>query len=287
MSELLDSVLESLASLIGGADQREALVWPKARAQAFDGFEIFDARIADNDQELLWSDPVDAPVWPMDVRWAFRVDASGTIGAHGWAFKRVNTLKPQHWRGKLRIVLPRMVEHHELFVPPSGAALSSIAPLGITGKSVVIAGSRNDPMSGLRYDQLQCYEVTAREAYTQNETFDVGLAHGIELRREYLWSVLLGEEGVPRARFVTDIVGVRESFRLRDIPPGAKRRAALRHWVREHWRKTARESEQDRAWIRAHLRGATDFSWNGLSCRVEPSREDARKAASAKGTRNA
>jgi len=105
------------------------------------------------------------------------------------------------------------------------------------------------------------------------------LAHGIMLRREYLWSVLLGEPGIPRARFVTDPLGVREAFRLRDIPSGKSRRAALRHWVRNHWRKHGRDSEADRAWVRAHMRGATDFTWNGFMCRVEPSRDDMRRNA--------
>jgi len=277
---LLDSVLESLASLIAGEDGRTALVWPKARVAAFDGFEMFDNRIKDSEgTELLFTDPSDAPVWPMDVRWAFRVDSSGRAGADGWMFKRVTTLRPQDWRGKLRYVLPRMVEHHEMFVPPNGHAESSIAPLAITGKTVSIAGSRNHPMSGFAMDHSQVYEVTAREANTRNEVFDVGLAHGLELRREYLWSVLLGEEGIPRARFVTDILGIREAFRLREAPAGKSRRAALRHWVREHWRRQNRESAADRAWVRAHLRGATEFAWSGLRCRIEPSREDDKKEA--------
>lgn len=275
---LLDSVLESLASLVAGADERSALVWPKARAAAFDGFEMFDTRSEGGD-DLLFTDPSDAPVWPMDVRWAFRVDAAGRVGDAGWIFKRVSTLRPQQWRGRLRMVLPRMVEHHELFVPPSGRALGSCAPLAIAGKSVTIAGTRSHPAAGLGVDHSQVYEMTPREANTSNETFDVGLAHGMELRREYLWSVLLGEEGIPRARFVTDLIGVREAFRLRDVPAGRSRRAALRHWVREHWRMQRDASATDRAWVRAHLRGATEFGWGGLSCRLEPSREDARKAA--------
>jgi hypothetical protein len=55
---------------------------------------------------------------------------------------------------------------------------------------------------------------------------------GFSLRRRYLWSVLIGEaEDEPRGRFVTDPLGVREVFRLRDVPPGKQRRAALLHWV--------------------------------------------------------
>jgi hypothetical protein len=90
--------------------------------------------------------------------------------------------------------------------------------------------------------------------------------------------VLLGEEGVPRARFVTDPIGVRAAFRLRDIPAGKTRRAALRHWVQEHWRKRRDPSKEDRAFVREYLRGATHFGWSGLSCQIEPSKEDQRRA---------
>jgi hypothetical protein len=55
----------------------------------------------------------------------------------------------------------------------------------------------------------------------------VRLVAGFSLRRRYLWSVLIGEaEDEPRARFVTGPLGVRELFRLRDVPPGKQRRAA-------------------------------------------------------------
>jgi hypothetical protein len=86
------------------------------------------------------------------------------------------------------------------------------------------------------------------------------------------WRVLLGWDGYPRITFVTDAAGVREVFRLRDIPDGKARRIALRHWVTSHWRKTQDEDVDHK--VRAHLRGATEFRWNGLSCKIIPSIED-------------
>lgn len=283
---VLDAVLDSLASLVGGEDKRRYNVWPKARAEAFDGFEVFDP-VLHRDDFVLRSDPGDAPVWPMDARWAFRVFAADNeMGlADGWLFKRVNTLRPADWRGRLSRVFPRMVEHHELHVPASGDAVGSSGPLAVSGGRVFDVGVRNHARAGLdRVDTRSMYGASpAGGVDAAVEAFDVGLAHGVELRREYLWSVLLGEEGIPRARFVTDPLGVREAFRLRDIPPGRARRDALRHWVREHWRKRGREGAGDRAWVRAHLRGATEFGWSGLCCRIEPSREDARASVRSPG----
>jgi len=93
--------------------------------------------------------------------------------------------------------------------------------------------------------------------------------------REKNWRVHLGYEGSPTISFVTDPVGAREAFRLRDIPNGEGRRKALRHWVEEHWRKQ-RDCEVK---VRSHFRGIESFTWNGLKCRILPSAEDQDRAA--------
>lgn len=85
------------------------------------------------------------------------------------------------------------------------------------------------------------------------------------------WRVLIGWENSPRVMFTTDPLGVREVFRLRDIPNGASRRSALRHWVTDHWRRTG---EEKRSEVRAHLRGSVEFSWGGLRCKIVPSAAD-------------
>lgn len=88
------------------------------------------------------------------------------------------------------------------------------------------------------------------------------------------WKVRLGYTGLPRITFNTDPDGVREVFRLRDVPEGRTRRAALRHWVSEHWRTFGDERPIE---VRKHLRGKVDFTWNGLRCEIEPSLADRRE----------
>ena len=95
------------------------------------------------------------------------------------------------------------------------------------------------------------------------------LALGLALAARYEWSVWLGYGDGPRVRFLSEPARAREVFRLRDIPPGRKRRAALRNWVEGHWRRYGPD-DGDRAWIKRHLRGAVDFTWNGLRCRIQP-----------------
>lgn len=277
---LFESVLDSLTHLIAGNDERRDVVFPKASLATFDGFELFDPRIEREEEILFARDVSDAPVWPMDARFAFPKEAGELTDMPGWLFARVSTLNLKAWRGRLRLTFPRMVDLTEAFIDGRGAAWSSSAPLGLARGKVIDAMAHNHPSGGDRVSMAAIYDRSSRtdSGDTSNDELCIRLAHGVELRREYLWSVLLGEPGVPRARFVTDPLGVREAFRLRDIPPGKARRAALRHWVKNHWRKRRDPSADERTFIREYLRGVTAFGWNGLGCTIEPSRDDLRRA---------
>jgi hypothetical protein len=94
----------------------------------------------------------------------------------------------------------------------------------------------------------------------------------------YDWRVeLSARKDLPSISFVTDPVGTKEIFRLRDIPPGKSRREALRHWVSGHWRKK-NDEPFDLTHVLPYLRGAQEFSWNGLFCKIVPSKHDLKKA---------
>jgi hypothetical protein len=111
--------------------------------------------------------------------------------------------------------------------------------------------------------------ATMRVPSLIGEVLEHGFGGGALFLREarYWWSVYLSFEGSPSLRFLADPTGVREVFRLRDAPPGAKRRAALVHWVSEHWRRKPRSD--DLAWVQKHLRGQRTFHWNGLRCVID------------------
>lgn len=100
--------------------------------------------------------------------------------------------------------------------------------------------------------------------------------------RRFNWRVSIGFEDAPAVSFMTDPVGAREVFRLRDIPNGKSRRTALTHWVREHWRQK-RDVPEESVKVREHLRGASEFVWNGLRCRIVPSAIDQERAAGIAG----
>lgn len=83
------------------------------------------------------------------------------------------------------------------------------------------------------------------------------------------WVAEIGYGDSQRVALRTDSEGARALFRMRDIPNGMSRRASLKHWVREHVRRKPSLTP-----VRTHLRGATEFSWNGFNCKIIPSEID-------------
>ena len=264
---------------VGKANQR----WHKLEPKAFDGFEILDIGrdfAADDPTTyvLQADDAGDQPIWPIDVCAASRQVGEGWADG-SWHFLRVRTLRPAEWRGRIQRFAPRMVVVSHLVSEPNGQSSTVRIPYSIIGGKAVPAQAI---LSGMRISNGAVGGVDpgwygGGQSDPDDVAYGTGILRsvaGLSLRRHYLWSVLLGEGIGPRARFVTDPVGVREAFRLRDIPPGRARRAALLHWVRQHWRRRRDVSVDDRMWVREHLRGANEYSWNGLRCQIEPAAAD-------------
>lgn len=117
--------------------------------------------------------------------------------------------------------------------------------------------------------------MSRQQTVMANPTWDeaIKLHQSVSLTMRDVWRAQLRLENGPSVHLLTDPTGVRELFRLRDVPPGKGRREALRHWVAEHWRKTRKDPDVE-AEVRAHLRGATEFTWQGLYARIIPSQTD-------------
>jgi hypothetical protein len=120
-------------------------------------------------------------------------------------------------------------------------------------------------------DGLQNLETRNTGLIWERES-DPRVALGLQFNSFYEWNVDIRRENSLELSFVTDPIGAQEIFRLRDIPEGKARRAALRNWVMQHWRKTRDVDVK----VRRHLRGAEQFNWNGLYCTIRPSPDDLR-----------
>jgi len=124
------------------------------------------------------------------------------------------------------------------------------------------------------------FEFEKPEPLDEEESISLLGFKSMSFTNEYEWYVNVGYNRavMPTIAIGTDPLGAKEVFKLRDIPPGRSRREALRNWVSGHWRQARRE-ENPETYIWPHLRGAEEFTWNGLYCKIQPSPYDLRKAA--------
>jgi len=97
---------------------------------------------------------------------------------------------------------------------------------------------------------------------------------------ETTWSVTVGMPGLIGLTFATDVPGIRQLLKDRDLPPGRSRRTAMRHWVNEHWRShpTAMTDDDD-VFVREYLRGQIKCDWHGYNVTVNVSDMDQRRLA--------
>jgi len=162
---------------------------------------------------------------------------------------------------------PRMAVFEQVEARPDGTAASNAIPAALLNGRWTDARRRPQPL----------FNAYAAE----HLPVDFAVAAMLAAR----WTVWFGHGDGPRVRFLTDPAGAREAFRLRDLPEGRARRAALRHWVSAHSRTApggrAAEDADAAVWVRRHLRGATDFVWNGLRCRIQPPAAEVGRPAAA------
>jgi len=134
----------------------------------------------------------------------------------------------------------------------------------------------SDPATGNQYLEILEPGDDSEESRQFFDAVDYHIKTALarQFARRYQWRVLFRDHprGTASLSLVTDPKGAREAFKLRDKPKGAKRRPALKHWVRKHWRKN--RGGDGASIVRAHLRGETQFVFDGMECVIVPSPYD-------------
>jgi hypothetical protein len=99
------------------------------------------------------------------------------------------------------------------------------------------------------------------------------------------WRVATRFDSVcPSLTLLTDPTGVKEFWKLRDIPEGKQRRAALLHWVESHWRQNRKDPDVE-GYVRKHLRGQQELTQGQFSAKITPSEIDSLEEESLRRTR--
>lgn len=229
---------------------------PRTNPQYFDGATpILRTELFDNP-----ADVIDITTSLTDLRHSLDLrlvvpsdDESGPI------FVRVTQRTVKEVRGRVRLLMPIMVEYGKA-TGTTGRARRYIAQTGIYGQ-------RRD---GAWLPLFQ----GASNGYAPSDELKrlMQIAPGWALLQEHQWRVYFREEGTTGLGITlpTDATGAQGVFRFRELPPGAKRRTALLHWVEEHWRQDRVDPMLERK-VRTYLKSKGEFNWNGLICRITPS----------------
>jgi hypothetical protein len=118
------------------------------------------------------------------------------------------------------------------------------------------------------------------EPIDEQGAVNIQLSLGFAFTRYYDWMVKIrAHPALPSIALATDPIGAREAFKMRDVPKGKSRREALKHWVSGHWRRKRTADAEDQSWVDEFLRGASQFTWNGMDCTIVPAAYDLKRLA--------
>lgn len=143
------------------------------------------------------------------------------------------------------------------------ARLSDVSYIGYLGNrrwtDVSIPLSRDTRASLQIKNARSVEEITAQ----------MGLMCGHQFSHEYEWRVTIGYRNSLHIILPTNASGVAQFLAMRDSTPDRSRRAALRHWVEQHWRTLPSDRETETR-VRAHMRGQERYTWGDMDGTIIP-----------------
>jgi hypothetical protein len=206
--------------------------------------------------------PKDCPpdlVWPLNVGFVVEEDGNNTL-----SLERIRSVTAREARGYADIFSPFMIRA-DIGAVYDHSMLTAAMLYSWQGGKWIGASKRT------LWEGYIPTKMSGKENLEGSES--VRMATSMALRHRYEWAVALGLDGSPSIRFATDPTGIKEAYRVRDLPEGRDRREALMTWVSDHWRQ-ARHDPDLEIYVRQHLRGALSFEWRGMQGEIIPAPYD-------------
>jgi hypothetical protein len=167
-------------------------------------------------------------------------------------------------RGRIRRSYPNMAEISSAFFDPNGYYICEQNFLG---------ERRTDEWS-------DWVNITSGRKLVDMDWFNFMLeaSFWLQARQERNWSISLSPvldigKTPSSVLLPTDPTGIRALLKERDKPAGKKRRSALLHWVKDHYRKS-RNNPDDLIKVQEYMRGTLDFSWFGFQGKIIPTHQE-------------
>lgn len=180
------------------------------------------------------------------------------LGVPLFDLQRWRRISAIYARGKIRKFCPVMVE----------ATYGILYEGGQLHTARSIFGTDEHGMS--RIDDFQQKDTYGNTSILFGDVKRFQIALAVQFNRRYEWrAVIESEETGASISLVTDPNGSKELFKLRDIPEGKARRPHMKNWISEHWRHAPLYPDPEESIrIRQHLRGRTEFTWNGYTLKI-------------------
>jgi len=269
--------VDQLLELLDGARQDKQFT--RVPPRTFQGIDCTQYFGFHDDEALVDVDGLDdkgmPQHWPFDC--SQLQDAPEWAGPGALAIWRARSVDPAAARGKARIISRFIIREDHLIVTKeaeqyryAGGSLY----YGLLGRRWIEVGLPTERQAwiGATGEGIPLRSKVGM-ATDQNVTERCNAFIGMAGLNHFQWFVEIGREDGFSFKFATIPEKAAAIFRLRDMPDGGARRRALRNWVSSHWRSDHRDPELER-YVRQHLRGAEEFTWDGYFCRVTPSPND-------------
>lgn len=104
-----------------------------------------------------------------------------------------------------------------------------------------------------------------------------GISVAMEWTKRLWWHADITLDKAPGVRIPVVAESLAELFETRNRHSASGRLKALVHWVKGHRRKARQGGDDAAHFVRAHLRGALEFSWNEMTVRIQPAWDELSK----------
>jgi|SRR5215472_1798092 len=203
-------------------------------------------------------------VWPIDCGVAITKE-------DGLDFYHIETTNPAELRGKIKLVPSKIVTLRNVHIG-SDDWFADTRYVGLFANNWIFIDqgiTQQQARGGVNY-----HRVRLASSHLRQEVQDtVGMMFSVAFNARYAWHAALGVANGPRLLIPTNPSGCLALFANRKKGDAEARRAALRHWVHNHYR----ENDQDLIYVRDHLRGTVDFEWYDLIGEIRVSEFDLEK----------
>jgi len=243
---------------------------------AWDGAYLLTTQSADlsnssNPISYLGAEPADF----IGGQWKIKILGNNRMDERILPGFMLQELSSMHWSDVARN--PKLAaarDRHNVDVLARNA-IAQVSPKGVVSSDTFYVGYKSskwyhvyDPRSRFVIGGVEEYRGKVKHA----QSLQVML--GVAYMEPAFWVAKVRLNGTPSVSLITDPTGIKELWKLRDKPETSDRRAALLHWVAEHWRKNRHDPDVE-SFVRKSLRGARELVQGDLRVEIQESKEDA------------